>query len=131
MAGKNPVQSIHLYGSFSSLLSFSSLSKSDPCRPYQIYFEGIPLSLGSMTGEEPALNSSAKHAIASSNVFEIEGGVALFPKEIAGNLVGTLVAAALLVGVYVLGARVLRKKKSVELDLPGPGEGGYSDVREV
>jgi hypothetical protein len=57
--------------------------------------------------------------------------VTLFPKEIAGIVVGSLVGVALLVGLFVVGARVLRKRKSVVVDLPGPGEGGYSDVREV
>ena len=38
----------------------------------------------------------------------------------------------LLVGGFVLGARVVRKRKSVVVDLPGPREeGGYSDVRQV
>lgn len=46
-------------------------------------------------------------------------------------MVGGLVGVALVVGLFVVGARVLRKRKSVVVDLPGPGEGGYSDVREV
>jgi hypothetical protein len=37
----------------------------------------------------------------------------------------------LLAGVFVLVARIVRKRKTVALDLPGPGEGGYSDVREA
>jgi hypothetical protein len=57
--------------------------------------------------------------------------VTLFSKEIAGIVVGSLVGVALLVGLFVVGARVLRKRKSVVVNLPGPGEGGYSDVREV
>jgi hypothetical protein len=57
--------------------------------------------------------------------------VTLFPKEIVGVVVGSLLGVALLVGLFVVGARVLRKRKSVVVDLPGPGEGGYSDVREV
>jgi hypothetical protein len=64
-------------------------------------------------------------------VFGIEGGVMLFPKEIAGIVVGSLVAVVLLIVLFVLGARIVRKRKSVVVDLPGPGEGGYSDVREV
>ena len=42
-----------------------------------------------------------------------------------------MVGVTLLVGLFAVGARVLRKRKSVVVDLPGPGEGGYSDVREV
>ena len=82
-------------------------------RPYQIHFEGLELDLGSMPGDEPAINSSAKNAVASSNIFEIEGGVTLFPKEVAGIVVGILAAVVLLVGGFVLGARVVRKRKSV------------------
>lgn len=55
----------------------------------------------------------------------------LFPKETAGIVVGSVVAVALSVGLFVLGARVVRKRKSVAVDLPGPSEGGYSDVRQV
>jgi hypothetical protein len=57
--------------------------------------------------------------------------VRLFPKEVAGIVVGSLVGVTLLVGLFAVGARVLRKRKSVVVDLPGPGEDGYSDVREV
>jgi predicted permease len=98
-------------------------------RPYQIWFEGLELLPGTSAGN-PIVNSSA-NAVASSNVFEIEGGVALFPKEIAGIVVGSLAGVALLVGLFVVGARLVRKRKSVAVDLPGPEEGGYSDVREV
>lgn len=98
--------------------------------PYQIHFEGIELSLGALPGGEPAINPGA-NAVASSNVFEIDGGVTLFPKETAGIVVGSVVAVALSVGLFVLGARVVRKRKSVAVDLPGPSEGGYSDVRQV
>lgn len=66
-----------------------------------------------------------------SNEFKISGGVKLFPKEIAGIVVGSIAAVVLLVGLFVLGARIVRKRKSVVVDLPGPDEGGYSDVREV
>jgi hypothetical protein len=57
--------------------------------------------------------------------------VTLFPKEIAGIVVGSLAAVALFVGLFVLSARIVRKRKSVAVDLPRPNEGGYSDVREV
>jgi hypothetical protein len=98
-------------------------------RPYQIWFEGLELLPGPSTGN-PIVNSSA-NAVASSNIFEIDGGVTLFPKEIAGIVVGSLAAVALFVGLFVLSARIVRKRKSVAVDLPGPNEGGYSDVREV
>jgi hypothetical protein len=100
-------------------------------RPYQIHFEGLTLDLGSLPGDEPAINTPPGNAVASSNIFEIDGGVTLFPKEIAGIVVGSVAAVALLIGLFVLGARLVRKRKSVAVDLPGPNEGGYSDVREV
>lgn len=54
----------------------------------------------------------------------------LLPKEIAGIVVGSIAAVVLLVGLFVLGASIVRKKKSVAVDLPGPSKGGYSDVRQ-
>lgn len=42
-----------------------------------------------------------------------------------------MAAVALFVGLFVLSARIVRKRKSVAVDLPRPNEGGYSDVREV
>jgi hypothetical protein len=66
-----------------------------------------------------------------TNEFQISGGVKLFPKEIAGIVLGCIAAVVLLVGLLVLGARIVRKRKSVAVDLPGLGEGGYSDVREA
>ena len=69
--------------------------------------------------------------MASSKIFEIDGGVALFPKEIAGIVVGGVAAVALFVGIFALGARIMRRRKSVAVDLPEPSEGGYSDVRQV
>jgi len=55
----------------------------------------------------------------------------LLPKEIAGIVVGSIAGVALLAALFVLGARIVRKRKSVAVNLPGPGEGGYSDVREA
>jgi hypothetical protein len=77
------------------------------------------------------LNSSVWRTVARTNTFEVSGGVKLLPKEIAGIVVGSIAGAVLLAGLFVLGARIVRKRKSVAVDLPGPGEGGYSDVREA
>lgn len=55
----------------------------------------------------------------------------MLPKEIAGIVVGSIAGVALLAALFVLGARIVRKRKSVAVNLPGPGEGGYSDVREA
>jgi hypothetical protein len=76
-------------------------------------------------------NSSVWRTGARTNNFEISGGVKLFPREIAGIVIGSIAGAVLLAGLFVLGARIVRKRKSVAVDLPGPGEGGYSDVRET
>lgn len=54
-----------------------------------------------------------------SNSFEIVGGPTLYPKEIAGVVVGTLAGMALLIGAFVVGARYIRKRKSVAVDLSG------------
>lgn len=54
----------------------------------------------------------------------------LLPKEIAGIVVGSIAAVVLLAGLFVLGARIVRKSKSVAVDLPGTSESGYSDVRQ-
>jgi hypothetical protein len=68
---------------------------------------------------------------ARTNTFDISGGVKLLPGEIAGIVVGSIAGAVLLAGLFVLGARFARKRRSLAIDLPGPGEGGYSDVRET
>ena len=77
------------------------------------------------------LNSSIWRTVARTNTFEVSGGVKLLPKEIAGIVMGSIAGVVLLAGLFVLGARIVRKRKSVAVDLPGPGEGGYSDVRET
>ena len=77
------------------------------------------------------LNSSVWRTVARTNTFEVSGGVALLPKEIAGIVVGSIAGVVLLAGLFVVGARIVRKRRSVAVDLPGPGEGGYSDVREA
>lgn len=61
----------------------------------------------------------------------VSSGVKLLHKEIAGILVGSIAGVVLLVGLFVLGARIVRKRKSVAVDLLGPDEGGCSDVRET
>jgi hypothetical protein len=76
-------------------------------------------------------NSSVWRTGARTNSFDIEGGVRLFPKEIAGIVIGSVAGAVLLAGLSVVAARFVRKRKSLAVDLPGPGEGGYSDVRET
>ena len=68
--------------------------------------------------------------VARTNTFVVSSGVKLLPKEIAGILVGSI-AGVVLVGLFVLGARIVRKRKSVAVDLLGPDEGGCSNVRET
>lgn len=67
--------------------------------------------------------------IASSNKFVIHGGPGLYPKEIAGVEIGTLVALALIVGASVAVARYVRKRRSLtvaELSEKNNGE-RYTD----
>ena len=52
-----------------------------------------------------------------TNWFEIEGGPTLYPKEIAGVVVGTLGACALIVAAVVFVPRCVRKRRSVAVNL--------------
>lgn len=63
----------------------------------------------------------------NSNTFEIYGGPRLYPKEIAAVVGGTLGALVLLMGIWVVGARVWRKRRNVAVDLSEGGEGRYRD----
>lgn len=101
----------------------------DPRRPYHIDFQGRELLPGH--NGHLVTNSSVWRTVARTNTFEVSGGVKLLPKEIAGIVVGSIAGVVLLVGFFVLGARIIRKRKSLAVDLPGLGEGGYSDVREA
>jgi hypothetical protein len=105
------------------------LVANDPRRPYRIEFLGRELLPGH-NGHLVA-NSSVWRTGARSNSFDISGGVKLLPGEIAGIVIGSITGAVLLAGLFVFGARIARKRKSVAVDLPGPGDGGYSDVRET
>lgn len=61
-------------------------------------------------------------AYASSEDFSIVGGPKLYPKEIASIVIGSIAGLALLIVAVVFGARYLRKRRSVAIDL-GPGGG--------
>lgn len=54
---------------------------------------------------------------ALTNWFEVEGGPTLYPKEIAGVVVGTVVACVLIIAAVVLVPRCVRKRRSVAVDL--------------
>jgi uncharacterized protein (DUF2062 family) len=64
----------------------------------------------------------------NSNKFEITGGPALYPKEIAGVVIGTVLGFALFIGIWVIGARLLRKRRSLVVDLFDGNEGGCTSV---
>jgi uncharacterized protein (DUF2062 family) len=51
-------------------------------------------------------------AYTSSNKFVIHGGPRLYPKEIAGVVVGSVVALGLVVGAFVGVARYMRRRRS-------------------
>lgn len=72
-------------------------------------------------------NTHGSGFAATTNNFEIAGGPTLYPKEIAGIVIGTLAALALFLGVFIVGARCLRKRKSLAVNLSEAPEGGYSD----
>jgi hypothetical protein len=100
-----------------------------PRRPYQIHFQSPELFEGK--NERLVLNSSSWRTVARTNKFEVSGEAKLLPKEIAGSVVGSIAGAVLLAGLFVLGARIVRKRKTVAVDLPRPGDGGHRDVREA
>jgi hypothetical protein len=51
-------------------------------------------------------------AYTSSNTFIIHGGPKLYPKEIVGVVVGSLIAMALIVGALIGVARCMRRRRS-------------------
>lgn len=63
----------------------------------------------------------------SSNKFEIKGGPKLYPKEIAGVVVGTLAGLVLIVVTFAIGARCIRKRRNLAVNLSTVEEGGYRD----
>lgn len=64
----------------------------------------------------------------NSNRFEIVGGHrTLGWKETAGITVGTMVGLAWLAGMWVVGARLLRKRRSLAVDISEQDGGGYTD----
>lgn len=63
---------------------------------------------------------------ASSRNFSIVGGPKLYPKEIASIVIGSIAGLALLIVAVVFGARYLRKRRSVAIDL-GSEEERYRD----
>jgi hypothetical protein len=63
-----------------------------------------------------------------SNKFEIVGEHrALGSKAIAGITIGTVAGVVLLAGIWVVGVRLWRQRKSLAVDLSERNEGGYTD----
>jgi uncharacterized protein (DUF2062 family) len=73
----------------------------------------------------PLENQTGYGAI--TNSFEIVGGPTLYPREIAGVVVGTLVGMLLLLGIFAAGARFWRKRQSLAVDLSESDEREYTD----
>lgn len=81
------------------------------------------------------LNSSGiaqpdKRAFAFSNDFQIYGAPKLYPKEIAGIVVGVVVVVALMIVAFTFGARLWRKRRSAAVSLSEAEhteEGRYRD----
>jgi len=57
------------------------------------------------------------YTAALTNWFEIEGGPTLYPKEIAGVVVGCVAFCALVIAAAVFVPRCIRKRRSVAVDL--------------
>ena len=63
-----------------------------------------------------------------SNKFEIVGGHApLGSKAIAGITVGSVLAVILLAGIWLVGVRLWRQRRSLAVDLSEQDDGGYTD----
>ncbi|KAM0693929.1 hypothetical protein Q7P36_006053 [Cladosporium allicinum] len=74
----------------------------------------------SPAGEEdhlPRSSSNRTGFAALTNWVEIEGGPVLYPKEIAGVVVGSVAFCALVVAAIVFVPRCIRKRRSVAVDL--------------
>ena len=87
------------------------------------------LVMNSVEFDEHGIPDLDAFFIASSNKFIIHGGPKLYPKEIAGVVVSTFVALALIFGASVVVARHMRKRRSmIAADLSeGNGE-RYTDA---
>jgi len=67
-------------------------------------------------GNVPPYNNASMYAD-MTNWFEIEGGPTLYPREIAGVVVGTVAACALIIAAVVFVPRCVRKRRSVAVNL--------------
>jgi hypothetical protein len=63
----------------------------------------------------------------NSSVFEIEGRHGLRPTEIAELVGGIIGGMGLLFVAWIVGARLVRKRRSLSVDVSERDEGGYSD----
>jgi hypothetical protein len=93
-------------------VSASSLTKI-PCRYYALW-----LSAG-IGGDDhlPRSSNRRTYFAALTNWVEIEGGPVLYPKEIAGVVVGSVAFCALVVAAVVFVPRCVRKRRNVAVDL--------------
>jgi hypothetical protein len=66
----------------------------------------------------------------NSNTFEIGGRHGLRPIETAEVIGGVIAGMALLVGFWIVCARLVRRERSLAVDLSDGDEGGYTDVGE-
>lgn len=90
-------------------------------RVYSFHIDAIEID------ENGQLNPDTMFYV-NSNRFEIVGGRrTLGRKEIAGITVGTIAGLAWLAGMWIVGARLLRKRRSLAVDMSEQNGGGYTD----
>lgn len=90
-------------------------------RAYSFHIDAIEID------ENGQLNPNTTFYV-NSDRFKIVGGHrVLGSKEIAGITVGTIAGLAWLAGMWVVGARLLRKRRSLAVDMSEQNGGGYSD----
>jgi hypothetical protein len=89
---------------------------------FELFLSAVELD----SNGEPSTNPNATF-YANSNNFEIYGGPKIYPKELAIIIGATLGGLVLLIAVWVVGARIWKKRRSAAVRLPRGGEGGYRD----
>lgn len=86
-----------------------------------------------MSGEEihdGNIETNGTGYAAINSHFEIVGGPTLYPKEIAGVVVGSVAGMALIIGAFIVAARLIRKRRSLAVDLSEPEGERYTDSAE-
>lgn len=93
------------------------------CRWFRLWASGTELH----NGDDYGLPENRTGYAAISGHFEIVGGPKLYPKEIAGVVVGSMAGMVVLVGALLVAARLIRKRRSLAVDLSEPEGERYTN----